>query len=184
MTVLLFTSTALMMSSCCIQALRIEVFPRKPLFRLAERHQLVCLVQDCSTVPSISWTLLGDRPLTATVSTNETQSVVTFDPVMMEHEGALLCKASCGEEKKQTRTNVQVYCEYSDWPVLNSEVEDFSLVGFHQIRLHVVLRKLTLMSVCLQPSHQPLSSQVRTVSGLGWSPPSPAKCLTFTPPSC
>ncbi|XP_069375597.1 vascular cell adhesion protein 1b isoform X2 [Paralichthys olivaceus] len=82
---------------------------RQPLFRLAERQQLVCSVQDCPMMPSISWSLPGDRPLTASVTTNSSCSVVTFDPVMMEHEGALLCRVNCGEDRKQILTNVHVY---------------------------------------------------------------------------
>ncbi|XP_060934026.1 vascular cell adhesion protein 1b [Limanda limanda] len=102
-------SAALLMSSWCVQGLRVEVVPRQPLFRLAERQQLVCCVQDCSLMPSISWSLPGDRPLTAAVTTNTSCSVLTFDPVMMEHEGALLCKVDCGGDRKQILTNVHVY---------------------------------------------------------------------------
>ncbi|XP_053286411.1 vascular cell adhesion protein 1b isoform X2 [Pleuronectes platessa] len=102
-------SGALLMSSWCVQGLRVDVFPRQPLFRLAERWQLVCSVQDCPIMPSISWSLPGDRPLTASVTTNISCSVLTFDPVMMEHEGALLCKVDCGGDRKQILTNVHVY---------------------------------------------------------------------------
>lgn len=109
---LLFTFTAvLLMSLWCVHGLRVDVFPRRPLLRLGERHQLVCRVQDCPTMPSVSWSLLEDRPLTAAVRTNGTQSVVTFDPVMMEHEGALLCRASCGGGVRQVKSSVRVYCE-------------------------------------------------------------------------
>ncbi|XP_054458710.1 vascular cell adhesion protein 1b [Anoplopoma fimbria] len=102
-------TAVLLMSSCCVQGLHVEVFPRRPLFRLGERQQLVCRVQDCPTMPSVSWSVLGDRPLAASVSTNRTWSVVTFDPVMIEHEGPLLCRVSCGGENKQIKTSVQVY---------------------------------------------------------------------------
>uniref|UniRef100_A0A8C2Z1M4 Vascular cell adhesion molecule 1b n=1 Tax=Cyclopterus lumpus TaxID=8103 RepID=A0A8C2Z1M4_CYCLU len=107
---LLFTFPALLlMSSCCVQGFHVEVFPRRPLFRLGQRQQLGCQVQDCPTMPSLSWSVLGDRPLTASVSTNRTWSVMTFDPVMMEHEGALLCRVKCGGENKQIQISVQVY---------------------------------------------------------------------------
>ncbi|XP_035031675.2 vascular cell adhesion protein 1b isoform X2 [Hippoglossus stenolepis] len=102
-------SAALLMSSWCVQGLRVDVFPRQPLFRLAERRQLVCSVQDCPIMPRISWSMLEDRPLTATVTTNTSCSVLTFDPVMMEHEGALLCTVNCGRDRKLILTNVQVY---------------------------------------------------------------------------
>ncbi|KAM7409453.1 hypothetical protein PAMA_001098 [Pampus argenteus] len=112
--------TALLVSSCCVQALRVEVFPRRAMFRLGERQQLVCLVHDCSVRPSVSWTLLGDRPLTGTVNSNSTHSVLTFDPVMMQHEGTLLCKVSCGEETRQSRRSIQVY-SFPSAPVITGQ---------------------------------------------------------------
>ncbi|XP_068581485.1 vascular cell adhesion protein 1b [Cebidichthys violaceus] len=102
-------AAVLLMSSCCVQGLHVEVFPRRPLFRLGEHQQLVCRVQDCPTMPSVSWSVLWDRPQTASVSTNGTWSVISFNPVMMEHEGDLLCKVGCGGENKQIKTTVQVY---------------------------------------------------------------------------
>ncbi|XP_041862703.1 vascular cell adhesion protein 1b [Melanotaenia boesemani] len=101
-------SAVLLMSSWCVQGLRVDVFPRKALFRLDERQHLVCWVQDCSTEPIISWATLEDRPLPP-FSTNRTHSVMTFDPVMAEHEGMLLCKVSCGDEKRQIQASVVVY---------------------------------------------------------------------------
>lgn len=94
-----------------VLALKVDVAPERPLFNLGERQQLVCLFQDCPTVPSVSWSVLGDRPLTDSISTNSTCSVLTFDPVVMEHEGSLLCSVSCNGERKQVRRSVQVYCE-------------------------------------------------------------------------
>ncbi|KAM6939349.1 vascular cell adhesion protein 1b [Lycodopsis pacificus] len=102
-------TAVLLMSSCCVQGLHVEVFPRRPLFRLGERQQLVCRVQDCPTMPSVSWSVLGDRPQTASVSTNGTWSVISFNPVMMEHEGVLLCRVGCEGKNKQIMTSVQVY---------------------------------------------------------------------------
>uniref|UniRef100_A0A665U3X0 Ig-like domain-containing protein n=1 Tax=Echeneis naucrates TaxID=173247 RepID=A0A665U3X0_ECHNA len=80
--------------------------------QLGDHQQLVCSVQDCPVEPSFSWSLLGDRPQTGTIYTNKTLSVLTFNPVMMEHEGALLCKVTCGGERRAIKTSVQVYCEY------------------------------------------------------------------------
>ncbi|XP_029282552.1 vascular cell adhesion protein 1-like isoform X2 [Cottoperca gobio] len=114
------SAVLLMWSSWCVQGLRVDVFPRRPLFRLGQREQLVCQVQDCPTMPSLSWSLLGDRPLTASVSSNRTGSVVTFDPVMMEHEGALLCRVSCGPENKQSKRSVQIYSFPSD-PLISGQ---------------------------------------------------------------
>ncbi|XP_044218118.1 vascular cell adhesion protein 1b isoform X2 [Thunnus albacares] len=112
---------ALLMSSCCVQALRVEIFPRRTVFRLGEREQLVCAVHDCSTIPHITWTLLEDRPLTATITTNSSHSVVTFDPVMKEHGGNLLCKVYCGrDEQKQIRRFIQVY-SFPSAPVIEGQ---------------------------------------------------------------
>ncbi|XP_039985615.1 vascular cell adhesion protein 1b [Xiphias gladius] len=113
-------TAVLLMSSWCIQGLHVNVVPKQPLFRLGERQQVVCSVHDCPLVPTFSWSLLGDRPLTATVSINRTQSVVTFDPVMMEHEGVLLCRVSCGGEKKQFKTSVHIY-SFPSAPVIRGQ---------------------------------------------------------------
>lgn len=90
-----------------------DVTPKRPLLKLGERQQLVCQVHDCVRTLGVSWSLLGDRPLTATVTTNESHSVLTFDPVMIEHEGALLCRVTCGGEGRQVKSSVHVYCEYT-----------------------------------------------------------------------
>lgn len=102
--------SVLLLSSWCVQGLlRVSVSPRLPLFPLGGRGQLVCSVQDCPWTPSIAWSLLEDRPLTASISANSTHSTVTFDPVAREHEGALLCKASCGRDTRQAVSSVHVY---------------------------------------------------------------------------
>lgn len=97
--------------SWCVQGLRVDVSPRAPLLRLGQRHQLVCQVQGCTSSPVLSWSLLEDRPLTARVATNGTHSLLTFDPVLLEDEGALVCRASCGGDSRQSKVLVQVYCE-------------------------------------------------------------------------
>lgn len=96
---------------CCVQGLVVDVVPRRPLFRLGERQQLVCSVLDCPVTPSVSWSPLDDRPLTAAVRTNGSQSVMTFNPVQTNHEGSLLCRVICGGETRQIKTLVQVYCK-------------------------------------------------------------------------
>uniref|UniRef100_A0A3Q3F5W8 Vascular cell adhesion molecule 1 n=1 Tax=Kryptolebias marmoratus TaxID=37003 RepID=A0A3Q3F5W8_KRYMA len=100
----------------CSEGLRVDVFHSTPMFRLNGREQLVCEVQDCPTAPSISWSWLGDRPLSTPVSTNRTHSVLTFDPVTKEDEGGLLCKVLCGDKVSQKLTSVKVY-SFSD-PVI------------------------------------------------------------------
>ncbi|XP_040896994.1 vascular cell adhesion protein 1b [Toxotes jaculatrix] len=110
----------LLMWPWSVQGLRVNMFPREPLFTLGERQMLVCSAQDCPVTPSFAWSLLDDRPLTASIRTNGTRSVVTFDPVMMEHEGALLCSVSCAAEKRQTKAFVHVYSFPSD-PVIQGQ---------------------------------------------------------------
>ncbi|XP_058493812.1 vascular cell adhesion protein 1b isoform X1 [Solea solea] len=122
-----FITAVLLMSSSCVQSLRVDVFPRMPLFALGEHHQLICSLHDCPTMPSFSWSLLEDRPLTASISTNGTRSVMTFDPVLPEHEGALLCRTVCGTEKKQIITNVRLF-SFPSAPVIR---------GPNQLRLGV-----------------------------------------------
>ncbi|XP_069577921.1 vascular cell adhesion protein 1b [Brachyistius frenatus] len=111
-------SAVLLMSPRCVQGLSVELRPRRPLFRLGERHRLVCSVQDCPTTPRISWLQPGDRPLT--VSATRDRSVVTFDPVMKEHEGGLVCEVTCGEETKHLKTSVQVY-SFPSAPVVTGQ---------------------------------------------------------------
>lgn len=91
-------------------ALRVELSPGGPLFKLGERQQLLCSVGDCPAAPVISWTPLGDRPLNAAgVRTRDRLSVLTFDPVEMEHEGPLLCRVTCGEQRKYAKTHIRLY---------------------------------------------------------------------------
>ncbi|KAM9408383.1 vascular cell adhesion protein 1b [Pholidichthys leucotaenia] len=93
----------------CVQGLHVDVSPRRALFRLGDRQQMLCFFQDCPTMPTVSWSVLGDRPFTGSVTTNGTHSMVTFDPVMTEHEGLLLCTVSCGDQRRQVTASVQVY---------------------------------------------------------------------------
>ncbi|XP_031167876.2 vascular cell adhesion protein 1b [Sander lucioperca] len=112
--------SAVLLSPWCVQALHVDVFPRRPVFQLGERRQLVSEIRDCPTAPIVSWSLLGDRPLAASVSTNRTHSVVTFDPVVAEHDGPLLCRVSCGSENKQIKTSVHVY-SFPSAPLIHGE---------------------------------------------------------------
>lgn len=99
----------------CVQGLlRVSVNPTVPLFTLGSRSVLVCEVSGCRGDATFSWVPLEDRPLAAIVRANATTSWLTFDPVRREHEGALLCKVSCGGERSQIKTSLQVYAPPSD----------------------------------------------------------------------
>lgn len=113
-------SAVLLMSSWCVQGLRVSVSLSKPLLRLGTRQQIDCRVQDCPTPPSISWSTVNDRPLAASISTNGTFSTLTFDPVEIDHEGQLSCDVRCGEERAVAPTSVSVYSFPSD-PVITGQ---------------------------------------------------------------
>ncbi|KAM4738931.1 vascular cell adhesion protein 1b [Anableps anableps] len=113
-------SVVLLMSSWCVQGLRVGVSPRKPLFRVGTHQQMVCQVWDCPTEPSISWITVNDRPLLASISNNRTHSTLTYDPVKIEDEGHLLCKVRCGKQPKESRASVSVYSFPSD-PVITGQ---------------------------------------------------------------
>ncbi|KAF7643368.1 hypothetical protein LDENG_00240640 [Lucifuga dentata] len=77
-------------------------------------------VDDCPDGAAISWTLLEDKPLAGDVNTSRTESVMTFDPVMIDHEATLLCKVTCGLESKHARASVLVY-SFPDAPVIRGQ---------------------------------------------------------------
>lgn len=118
----------LLMSSWCVQGLRVNVFPRKPLFKLGTLQQVVCQVQDCSAVPDISWFTVNDRPLLASTATNRTHSVLTFNSVTIQDEGQMACKVTCAGQRAEIRTSVSVYCEFIDQEII-------ILVSFHAMNL-------------------------------------------------
>uniref|UniRef100_A0A3P9MWV9 Vascular cell adhesion molecule 1b n=1 Tax=Poecilia reticulata TaxID=8081 RepID=A0A3P9MWV9_POERE len=104
----------LLMSSWCVQGLQVSLSPRQPLLRLGSHQHMVCQVHDCPTEPSITWATVNDRPLGASISANRTHSTLTFDPVKIEDEGQLTCKAKCGDERAASRASVGVYSFPSD----------------------------------------------------------------------
>uniref|UniRef100_A0A3B5LI92 Ig-like domain-containing protein n=1 Tax=Xiphophorus couchianus TaxID=32473 RepID=A0A3B5LI92_9TELE len=97
-----------------IEGLRVSLSPRRPLLRLGSHQHMVCQVHDCPTEPSITWATVNDRPLGASISANRTHSTLTFDPVKIEDEGQLTCKARCGDGRAESRASVGVYSFPSD----------------------------------------------------------------------
>uniref|UniRef100_M3ZTK3 Vascular cell adhesion molecule 1b n=1 Tax=Xiphophorus maculatus TaxID=8083 RepID=M3ZTK3_XIPMA len=93
---------------------RVSLSPRRPLLRLGSHQHMVCQVHDCPTEPSITWATVNDRPLRASNSANRTHSTLTFDPVKIEDEGQLTCKARCGDGQAESRASVGVYSFPSD----------------------------------------------------------------------
>ncbi|XP_014899244.1 vascular cell adhesion protein 1b [Poecilia latipinna] len=107
-------SVVLLMSSWCVQGLQVSLSPRQPLLQLGSHQRMVCQVHDCPTKPSIAWATVNDRPLGASISANRTHSILTFDPVKIEDEGQLTCKARCGDRRAESRASVSVYLFTSD----------------------------------------------------------------------
>ncbi|KAK5907830.1 hypothetical protein CesoFtcFv8_005640 [Champsocephalus esox] len=103
-------SAVLLLTSWCVQGLlQVDVLPRRPLIGLGQWQQLFCRVQGCPTMPTVSWSWLDDRPLAASVQSNQSGSSVTFDPVRMHHEGALQCRVRCGEQSGKSLSTLHLY---------------------------------------------------------------------------
>ncbi|XP_077441117.1 vascular cell adhesion protein 1b isoform X2 [Vanacampus margaritifer] len=100
-----------LLSGALTAAVQVDISPSSSLFKLGERRQLSCAVRDCPVTPVISWSPLGDRPLGGRVRWRDRLSLLTFDPVEMVHEGLLLCKVTCGEQRKHAKTNIRIYGE-------------------------------------------------------------------------
>lgn len=92
-------------------AFHVELKPKSAFFRVGDRQELRCSVKDCNEKVTMSWALLGDKPMFAKIHTSGSESVAAFDPVMTVHDDILLCKVSCGALTKQQRVVVKVYCK-------------------------------------------------------------------------
>ncbi|KAM9503343.1 vascular cell adhesion protein 1-like isoform 1-T1 [Salvelinus alpinus] len=90
-------------------AFHVELKPKSAFFRVGDRQELRCSVKDCNEKVTMSWALLGDKPMFAKIHTSGSESVAAFDPVMTVHDDILLCKVSCGALTKQQRVVVKVY---------------------------------------------------------------------------
>ncbi|CAB1314192.1 unnamed protein product [Coregonus sp. 'balchen'] len=99
-------------------AFHVELKPKSAFFRVGDRQQLRCSVKDCNEKVTISWALLGDKPMFAKIHTSGSESVADFDPVMTVHDDTLLCKVSCGALTKQQRAVVKVY-SFPEAPVIS-----------------------------------------------------------------
>ncbi|KAL3047957.1 hypothetical protein OYC64_022005 [Pagothenia borchgrevinki] len=109
------SAVLLLLTSWCVQGLlQVDVLPRRPLIRLGQWQQLFCRVQGCPTTPTVSWSWLNDRPLAASVKSNQSGSSVTFDPVRMDHEGTLQCQVRCGGESGKSHSTLHLYSFPSD----------------------------------------------------------------------
>ncbi|XP_035654961.1 vascular cell adhesion protein 1-like [Oncorhynchus keta] len=99
-------------------AFHVELKPKSAFFRVGDRQELRCSVKDCNEKVTMSWALLGDKPMFAKIHTSGSESVAAFDPVMTVHDDILLCKVSCGALTKQQRVVVKVY-SFPEAPVIS-----------------------------------------------------------------
>ncbi|KAL1251420.1 hypothetical protein QQF64_019216 [Cirrhinus molitorella] len=83
--------------------------PPKVLFKVGDRRDLTCSMSSCPEKVKFVWTTLEDRPIFATIVSRDRESVLVFDNVMKNHENTILCKATCGKETKQAKTEIKVY---------------------------------------------------------------------------
>ncbi|XP_026054188.1 vascular cell adhesion protein 1b [Carassius auratus] len=83
--------------------------PPQVLFKVGDRRQLSCRMSSCPEKVKFAWITLEDRPIFATIDTQDRESVLVFDSVMKNHENTLLCKAMCGKETKQAKTQIKTY---------------------------------------------------------------------------
>lgn len=70
-------------------------------------------MSSCPEKVKFAWTAIEDKPLYATVNMKDRESVLVFENVTQNHENTIVCKASCGEESKQAKTKITVYCEFT-----------------------------------------------------------------------
>lgn len=72
-------------------------------------------MSSCPEKVKFVWTTLEDKPIFATIDKRDRESVLVFDSVMKNHENTILCKATCGKETKQAKTEIKIYCEFIEY---------------------------------------------------------------------
>ncbi|XP_052395545.1 vascular cell adhesion protein 1-like [Carassius gibelio] len=92
--------------------------PPKVLFKLGDRRELRCSMSSCPGKVKFVWKPLGDKPIYATIKTQDSVSVLVYDNVKKYHEYSLVCKATCEKETKQATATIQVY-SFSRNPVIS-----------------------------------------------------------------
>lgn len=90
-----------------------EIVPgRKVAAQIGEKLVLSCRTSGCEGVPTFIWRAQLDYPLGGTVHKEGSNSFLTMERVTFESAHEYICIATCGEEKKQKRVQVDVYCKY------------------------------------------------------------------------
>ncbi|KAB5559069.1 hypothetical protein PHYPO_G00024620 [Pangasianodon hypophthalmus] len=92
-----------------ISSFKVELSPKKPLFRVGDRQELTCRMIKCSEKMTFSWSSLEDKPLYAEPQTSSTESTLVFKSVSKNNEDMIQCKATCQGTSKQAAVTVRVY---------------------------------------------------------------------------
>ncbi|XP_034164363.2 vascular cell adhesion protein 1 isoform X1 [Pangasianodon hypophthalmus] len=106
------TLTVLLQCILCytpVSPLKVELSPKKPLFRVGDRQELTCRMIKCSEKMTFSWSSLQDKPLYAEPQTTSTESTLVFKSVSKNIENKIQCKATCQGMIKQAAVTVRVY---------------------------------------------------------------------------
>ncbi|MBZ3873558.1 Vascular cell adhesion protein 1, partial [Sciurus carolinensis] len=91
------------------QAFKIETSPEsRTLAQIGDSISLTCSTIGCES-PTFSWRTQIDSPLNGKVRNEGTKSTLTMDPVSFENEHSYLCTATCGSEKLEKGTQVEIY---------------------------------------------------------------------------
>ncbi|XP_066504328.1 vascular cell adhesion protein 1b [Hoplias malabaricus] len=99
-------------------ALQVDLSPRKALFKVGNREELKCSMNECPEDVKFSWISLDDKPLYAAFKISSNESVMIFNSVTKDHENIIQCKARCKDKTKQATANVKVYSFAKD-PVIS-----------------------------------------------------------------
>ncbi|XP_036442454.1 vascular cell adhesion protein 1b [Colossoma macropomum] len=99
-------------------ALQMNLSPKKVLYKVGDREEIKCSMNECPEEVKFSWGSLGDKPLYADYKTSPKESVLIFSSVTKDHENIIKCTAKCKEVSKQATATVKVYSFAKD-PVIS-----------------------------------------------------------------
>lgn len=95
-----------------VSSFNVELSPKKPLFRVGDRQELMCQMSQCSGEMTFSWSNLEDKPLYGEIQTSLPKSTLIFKSANKNIENKIQCTANCQGKRKQAAATVRVYCEF------------------------------------------------------------------------
>ncbi|TSK53767.1 Vascular cell adhesion protein 1 [Bagarius yarrelli] len=101
-----------------VSSYKVELYPKRPLFRVGDCRELVCRMKGCSGTITFSWGSVEDRPLYAEPHTNLSESTLVFKNVQGNSENTIVCTATCQGKKMQSSVKIKVYSFPND-PVVS-----------------------------------------------------------------